>query len=51
MLKMLMLMVKMVNPNLIITILTIPDFFVIGIVDDVEIVEISVDYDNLTMTI
>jgi hypothetical protein len=38
-------MVKMDDPNLIMTITPIPDFFV------VEIVEISVNLDHLTMTI
>jgi hypothetical protein len=40
--------VKMVNPNYIMTISTIPDFLV---VEFVEIVEISVNFDHLTMTI
>jgi hypothetical protein len=39
------LMVKMVDSNSIMTISTIPDYFV------VEIVEISVDFDHLTMII
>jgi hypothetical protein len=41
-------MVKMVNPNLIMTISTIPDFYVVEIF---EIVEISVNFYYLTMTI
>jgi hypothetical protein len=45
-------MVKMVNPNLIMTIFTIPDFFVLKIVEVLKfIVEIPVNLDHLTMTI
>jgi hypothetical protein len=43
------LMVKMVNPNLIMTISTIPDFLLLNVLKFVKIVEISVDH--LTMTI
>jgi hypothetical protein len=44
-------MVKMANPNLIITISTIPDFLLLKFLKFVETVGISVDYEHLTMTI
>ena len=44
-------MVKMVNPNMIMTISTIPDFLLLKFLKFVEIVEISVNFDHFTKTI
>jgi hypothetical protein len=44
-------MVKMVNLNLIMAISTIPDYLSLKFLEFVEIVEIFVNFDHLTMTI